>query len=130
MSNKTITSNVREIYSAIKNAKVKYGRFHKTCFHLHTPLSYDYRLFETWDAKDLASASQETLLEKCIEKKIIPVGANLDVLNYPLFSKAFCDRKEMLEYLLLTDALFKTIDSLRVDCLNWLEISSIQGNCS
>ena len=31
-------------YEAIKNLKDKFGVFHKTCFHIHTPESYDFKL--------------------------------------------------------------------------------------
>ena len=34
------------VYDLINDRKDKYGRYHKCIFHMHTPASYDYKLFE------------------------------------------------------------------------------------
>ena len=39
-------------YEAIKNLKDKFGVFHKTCFHIHTPESYDFKLKSDWSSSD------------------------------------------------------------------------------
>ena len=82
MTNMPITTNVSFVYQTIKNAKVKYGIFHKTCFHLHTPLSYDYTLFRTWDRNAFRHATSEVLLEICKDMQIIPTVINMDSLNF------------------------------------------------
>lgn len=107
MTNMPITSNVSFVYQTIKNAKVKYGIFHKTCFHLHTPLSYDYTLFRTWDRNAFRNATSEVLLEICKDMQIIPTVINMDSLNFRNYASIFSNSKEMLAFLLIADALFK-----------------------
>ena len=107
MKNMPITSNVPFVYQTIKNAKVKYGIFHKTCFHLHTPLSYDYTLFRTWDRNAFRNATSEVLLEICKDMQIIPTVINMDSLNFRNYASIFSNSKEMLAFLLIADALFK-----------------------
>lgn len=41
-----IKSREKEIYEILMNEKEKFGKFNKSVFHLHTPASYDYCLYE------------------------------------------------------------------------------------
>lgn len=41
-----------DVYNKICSVKSKYGIYHKTLFHLHTPASYDYKLLEGWKPED------------------------------------------------------------------------------
>ncbi len=38
----------RIAYETMIKLKEKFGTFHKTCFHVHTPASYDYKLLDGW----------------------------------------------------------------------------------
>lgn len=46
-------------YEAIKQRKEKFGVFYKTCFHVHTPESYDYKLMIDWDKNRYKTCSDQ-----------------------------------------------------------------------
>ena len=41
-------NKIKSVYQELTNSKEKFGSFHKTLIHLHTPASYDYKLFSNW----------------------------------------------------------------------------------
>ncbi|ELU71057.1 hypothetical protein PNI0008_01720 [Streptococcus pneumoniae PNI0008] len=43
-------NKIKSVYQELTNSKEKFGSFHKTLIHLHTPVSYDYKLFSNWTA--------------------------------------------------------------------------------
>lgn len=98
------TNRERKIYDAITTGKRGYGEYHKSCFHLHTPASYDYTLLSGWKDSEYRAASEHKIYDACVAKKVIPCNFNLDDINmaeYPVFD----NKKELLSYLALAESL-------------------------
>lgn len=93
----------KNAYEAIKNKKEKFGTFHKVCFHIHTPESYDYKLFSQWSCDDYISASEQDIYDICIERKTFPEIITLDNIRLEGILSCYCNRKELLSYLLLAE---------------------------
>ena len=102
MATRKPTAREKKIYEAITAGKKGYGVYHKSCFHLHTPASHDYKFMKGWTEKDYIAASEMTICRECIEKKVVPGNFNMDMVNlsdYPTFES----KKELLSYLALAD---------------------------
>jgi len=92
-------------YETIKQRKEKFGTFCKTCFHVHTPESYDYKLMFNWDQSRYKTASDQEIFKICLERSVFP-----DVLKIEDFEPAgpfepYNSRKEVLSFLLLAEEL-------------------------
>ncbi|WP_333888027.1 Spaf_1101 family AAA-like ATPase [Clostridium sp.] len=92
-------------YKAIKQRKEKFGVFYKTCFHVHTPESYDYKLMIDWSKNRYKTCSEQEIFEICIARKVFP-----DVLKIEDFEPEgqfdkYNSRKEVLSFLLLAEEL-------------------------
>lgn len=98
-------SDEKNAYEAIKNRKEKFGTFHKTCFHIHTPESYDYKLLSQWSYNDYVSASEQDLFGICIERKVLPEIITLDNITLDNALSCYCSKKELLSYLLLAETI-------------------------
>lgn len=92
-------------YETIKNAKEKFGIFHKTCFHIHTPESYDYKLKSDWSSNDFQSASDKELFDLCIEKKAFPNTIKFDDITLDNEFKCFSSKKDLLAFILLAETI-------------------------
>lgn len=92
-------------YEAMKNAKEKFGTFHKTCFHIHTPESYDYKLLGNWSSKDYQSASDREIFDICIKRKVIPNIITFDSFTLDNQYECYKDKKELFTFLLLADSI-------------------------
>lgn len=97
------TSKEKKAYEAITKGKISYGIYHKTCFHLHTPVSYDYRLFSEWDDKQFESATAHDLLQMCIDHQVVINTVTLDDIVLENELNCFENKKELLAYLLLAE---------------------------
>lgn len=97
------TSKEKKAYEAITKGKISYGTYHKTCFHLHTPVSYDYRLFSEWDDKQFESATAHDLLQMCIDHQVVINTVTLDDIVLENELNCFENKKELLAYLLLAE---------------------------
>lgn len=92
------------VYNAINNAKDKSGVYHKTCFHLHTPASYDYRLRRDWSAGQYVEVSDAELFALCQKERIILPQLSLeDIVDEQI--ESYSNKKEFLSYLLLAERL-------------------------
>lgn len=60
---KEVVPSIREIYEQINVQKQKYGKFKKCELHLHTPASYDYRLFAE---KEYQTLTISDIYEQCL----------------------------------------------------------------
>lgn len=100
-------SDEKTAYEAIKNRKEKFGTFHKVCFHIHTPESYDYKLLDKWSHNDYISASAEDILAICIERKVFPKTITLNDINQDENFQHYKSEKEFLSYLLLAETIIK-----------------------
>jgi len=98
-------SDERAAYDAMKNAKEKFGIFHKSCFHIHTPESYDYKLKSDWSISDYQSASDEELFNLCIEKKGFPDIIDFKDITLDNDFKCFSDKKDMFAFILLAETI-------------------------
>lgn len=95
----------RTAYEAIKNRKEKFGAFHKTCFHIHTPESHDYTLLNQWSYNDYISASEQDILDICIKRKVLPSIFTLDDIVLDNALSCYGSKKELLSYLLLAETI-------------------------
>lgn len=92
----------QKAYETMKNMKDKFGTFHKTCFHLHTPASHDYTLREAWDENYYKNIEAQELFLLCLEKKIFPDKFTLEELPELTDDLSiYANRKEFLSYLLI-----------------------------
>lgn len=95
----------KRAYEAIISRKEKFGVFHRTCMHLHTPASHDYRLIKTWEEKNYKNATDQEVLNLCIEEHVLPENYALDDLELIDEYTLFYSKKEMLSFLLLANSL-------------------------
>lgn len=95
-------SDERNAYEAITNNQKKFGKYHKTCFHVHTPASYDYRLLSDWTVERYKQASEQEIYDICTERGVFPKIIDIDTIK---LDPAYRDKKEMLSYVLLADAI-------------------------
>lgn len=66
MKTSKMHNNAIKAYKAFMQADKKSGTFHRGIFHLHTPASYDYLLFQTEDAKvNWSEYSEEQIYDRC-----------------------------------------------------------------
>ncbi len=98
-------SDEKTAYEAIKHRKEKFGTFHKACFHIHTPESYDYKLLRQWSYSDYISASEQDIFNICIERKVLPEIITLDSITLDNVLSCYCSKKELLSYLLLAETI-------------------------
>jgi len=92
-------------YDAIKQQKQKFGTFYKTCFHVHTPESYDYKLMINWDQSRYKTSSDQEILEICIERNIFPYVLKIEDFEPTGSFDKYNSRKEVLSFLLLAEEL-------------------------
>lgn len=101
----TSQKKLSEIYKKIKGNKYCGGKFYKTCFHLHTPESYDYRLFQDWDSNQYLAVSEEEIFNICKDEKVIPPNFSLNDINLDGTLSVFSNKKELFSFLLLANSL-------------------------
>lgn len=89
-------------YNAIKSEKIKYGTFHKTCFHIHTPESHDYCLLSEWGNITYLNKNPEDLFQVCCENKVFPEVMKMEDFDDSII-KGFEDRKQFFAFLLLAN---------------------------
>ena len=99
------TKRERVAYEAIKNRKDKFGMFHKSCFHIHTPASHDYKLLSQWSHNNYISASEQDIYDICIKRNVFPEMVVLESITLEDARSCYCNKKEFLSYLLLADVI-------------------------
>ena len=92
-------------YEAIKQRKGKFGVFYKTCLHVHTPESYDYKLMIDWDKNRYKTCSDKEIFEICIERKVFPDLSKIEDFETKAPFDKYNSRKEVLSFLLLAEEL-------------------------
>ena len=115
------TKDARRAYEAISKLKPSYGFYHKTCFHIHTPASHDYRLLDCWDNVKFEKATAEELYNICIDRHALPSNYNLD--SIPKKEGVYKNRKEQFSYYLLA----KAIISHRIEVVMVADHHTIDG---
>lgn len=98
-------SDEKTAYETMKNRKERFGTFHKSCFHIHTPESYDYRLFDKWSRNDYEAASTQSLFDICIDRKVFPKIITLDDITLDNAHSCYESKKELLSYMLLAETI-------------------------
>lgn len=96
-----MNSQEKEVYEFYKNQPIKYGEFHKSIFHLHTPASHDYYLYEKY--KDTYNnLTDSDLYDIAVNEKLL---INKEKLEFD--KKIFTSDKEFISYLLIADKIIK-----------------------
>ncbi|CAG6371645.1 hypothetical protein [Streptococcus pneumoniae] len=72
-------NKIKSVYQELTNSKEKFGSFHKTLIHLHTPVSYDYKLFSNWTATKYRKITEDELYDIFFENKKIKVDPKFQV---------------------------------------------------
>lgn len=99
----------KEVYSKIKNS-IKYGTYKKTLFHLHTPASHDYYLYETkktlkkGEKNSYSNLEDNDMYQIAINENLINNNISLDVLIPP---PIFSSKKEYITYLIMAKKLIE-----------------------
>lgn len=98
---------LEKIYNEIVGTKEKYGVFHKTIFHLHTPESFDYRLLEKWSEEKFKNSKTSELIDICIGMNIFPDSFPIEEFELvDELSAIYEDKKEWLSYIILAKAIY------------------------
>ncbi len=86
----------------------KYGTFHKCLFHLHTPASHDYLLYESKKKTDESyykKLSDDELFAIAQNEGLFPLGTSIN--TYDFSKQTFCSMKEFISYLLIAHKICK-----------------------
>lgn len=94
-------------FNAIKKHKNKFGVYHKTCFHVHTPASYDYKLFGDWDNNRFSESSVNEIWNECVSKGIFNKYFTLELIQNDTYCLDYTDAKEYLSYLILAQSIIR-----------------------
>lgn len=94
---------VEKAYSMMKaRDKVNFGEYHKTLLHIHTPASYDYKLYEEWSNEYFENLSEDKMIKIAHEKGVLYGDySSIDVLWDLCTSDGYKNIKEMLSYYIL-----------------------------
>lgn len=113
MRNK-INLEAKLAYEKIRGEKNKSGSYHKTLFHVHTPESHDYRLFQKW--KDLTENDWNNLTiddyikeirrQKVFPKELFETDKREEVLYENYLMNGFSSEKEQISFLTLAQNLY------------------------
>lgn len=105
MKNDRTYSELIEAYNHIKNSRNNFGYLRKSIFHVHTPESKDYKLFDEDNTNRYKYAKEEELEDYVYKEGIIPSlnGNRLDKFGDE-FNK-FKNKKEIYAFLILAHEL-------------------------
>ncbi|HGS0036614.1 TPA: hypothetical protein ACL7PW_000244 [Streptococcus pneumoniae] len=98
-------NKIKSVYQELTNSKEKLGSFHKTLIHLHTPVSYDYKLFSNWTATKYRKITEDELYDIFFENKKIKVDKTIFFSNFD--KVVFSSSKEYISFLMLAEAIIK-----------------------
>lgn len=98
-------NKIKSVYQELTNSKEKFGSFHKTLIHLHTPVSYYYKLFSNWTATKYRKITEDELYDIFFENKKIKVDKTIFFSNFD--KVVFSSSKEYISFLMLAEAIIK-----------------------
>lgn len=98
-------NKIKSVYQELTNSKEKFGSFYKTLIHLHTPVSYDYKLFSNWTATKYRKITEDELYDIFFENKKIKVDKTIFFSNFD--KVVFSSSKEYISFLMLAEAIIK-----------------------
>jgi len=64
-------NEIKKAYDELLKTKNKCGKYSKTLFHIHTPVSHDYRLFKIWNDLSEKEWNKLSVEDYLLEVKII-----------------------------------------------------------
>ena len=64
-------NEIKKAYDELLKTKNKCGKYSKTLFHIHTPVSHDYRLFKVWNDLSEKEWNKLSVEDYLLEVKII-----------------------------------------------------------
>lgn len=79
--------------------KINFGKYHKTLLHIHTPGSYDFKLYDEWNKQYFYAISEDEIFR--IAKKenfLYSEYSNINDLKELDIFKNYKNLKEMLSY--------------------------------
>ena len=98
-------NKIKSVYQELTNSKEKFGSFHKTLIHLHTPASYDYKLFSNWTTTKYKKITEDELYDIFFENKKNKVDKTIFLSNFD--KVVFSSSKEYISFLMLAEAIIK-----------------------
>lgn len=102
----------KRAYNIIKSQKDKFGVFHKTLFHVHTPASHDFKLIST--CKNFKELSIDSIYQLCINSNVFPDSIPLVFFENNERFSLYSDTKECLAYILYAHQIIKNDISIIV----------------
>lgn len=102
---KKAMSDEYNAYHAINSRKEKYGVYFKTCFHVHTPESYDYTLLSDWNKNNYFDSTDKEIFDICINRRVFTSLSKIDDFEPIGQFSEFSSRKEVMSFLLLAEEL-------------------------
>lgn len=100
-------SFVNNIDKAINSNRKKYADYHKTVFHIHTPASHDYKLFECFTEHDYNGLSDKDMYDITLKEQLFPENtlSYLELINLSNKYKEYKSPKDFLAFLLIAKKL-------------------------
>ncbi|MCK1225031.1 Spaf_1101 family AAA-like ATPase [Streptococcus uberis] len=97
-------NKIKSVYRELTNTKEKFGSFHKTLIHLHTPTSHDFRLFSDWNVERYRNASDEELYNLFFNnKQILKEKFPMEQLMSSMDNEMYSDFKEYISFIFLAE---------------------------
>ena len=94
------------VYKAIKENANRFGIYYKTCIHLHTLASHDFKLLKSWDERQYRKATIDQIFALCTDNAaILPTLSRSDI--DPKIWEPFKSEKDFYAYLLIANELVK-----------------------
>lgn len=96
-----------KIQEEIQQKRKKYADYHKTVFHIHTPASYDYRLYEELTSRDYKKLTDKEMYDIAVKEQLFHRSTlNFeDITHLSQENKEFDTTKEFLSFLLIAKKL-------------------------
>ena len=108
-------NEIKKAYDELLKTKNKCGKYSKTLFHIHTPVSHDYRLFKVWNdlsEKEWNKLSVEDYLLEVKNNKLFPEeyfktkdGDSIIYNNYQ--KNGFENEKKQISFLVVAQSLYR-----------------------
>lgn len=106
MKVKGFNNKIKSVYHELTHSKEKFGSFHKTLIHLHTPASHDYKLFKDWTEEKYLKATDEQLYNLFFKNKSeLKKYFALEQLVANVDKEIYSDFKDYISFLFLAESI-------------------------
>ncbi|WP_058670382.1 hypothetical protein [Streptococcus sp. FDAARGOS_146] len=103
---KGFNNKIKSVYHELTHSKEKFGSFHKTLIHLHTPASHDYKLFKDWTEEKYLKATDEQLYNLFFKNKSeLKKYFALEQLVANVDKEIYSDFKDYISFLFLAESI-------------------------